>query len=244
MSLSEHHRLAARDALNDSEHQDMEGESWLISYLDTLTLLLTMFVVLLAFADFSPEPQPAAAPEPIHETAILPPEPRETIETSAPGSTHPPEEALPALGSLLLQGLDDSVQVVVEKDRINLAISDRILFDTGEAALTTPGLAVLDPLVAILKAEPYHLTVAGHTDNLPIATERFPSNWELSAARAASVVRYLQRRGIPAARLRAIGYADTRPVHENEAPAGRAANRRVEIVIHLGNAEQTVNTNP
>ncbi len=214
----------AIQGLDDPEAQDTEGESWLISYLDTLTLLLTMFVVLLTFADFTDE-ETSEAVKVVPKPEVVP---RPPIESKQ----EPVEEAVTPLGGVLLDGLDDSVQVQVEKDRVNLVISDRILFDVAEAELRPQGLATLDPLIPILKNEPHRITVEGHTDNLPITTAQFPSNWELASARAASVVRYLQRQGIASDRLRAVGYADTRPVAENDNPAGRSANRRVEIVIH------------
>jgi chemotaxis protein MotB len=75
--------------------------------------------------------------------------------------------------------------------------------------------------------------VEGHTDPVPISTLQFPSNWELSAQRATTVLRYLVRAGVPAERLRAVGYADTRPVADNSTPEGRAKNRRVALVVHL-----------
>ncbi|MDZ7804770.1 OmpA/MotB family protein [Thiohalophilus sp.] len=214
----------AIQSLDDPEAQDTEGESWLISYLDTLTLLLTMFVVLLTFADFTDEETPEAV-KVVPKPEVVP---RPPIESKR----EPVEEAVTPLGGVLLDGLDDSVQVQVEKDRVNLVISDRILFDVAEAELRPQGLATLDPLIPILKNEPHRITVEGHTDNLPITTDQFPSNWELASARAASVVRYLQRQGIASDRLRAVGYADTRPVAKNDNPEGRSANRRVEIVIH------------
>lgn len=231
------HASPAMHALDDSSAEygeDADGESWLISYLDMLTLLLTMFVVLLAFADHSPpEPPPEPLPK-VQKTQI----PAESVTVNemdvaiAAETTEAKQELMDPLGDQLLQALDSSVQMVQEKDRINLAINERILFTSGEAELRDSGLMVLKPLIAILKDTPHSMSISGHTDNVPIATELFPSNWELSSARAASVVRYLQTQGIAAQRLRAIGYADTRPVSDNIDAEGRAANRRVEIVIH------------
>ncbi len=239
------HASPALHALDDSSAEygeDAEGESWLISYLDTLTLLLTMFVVLLAFADHSPpEPPPEPLPKSqqtqaqaqIQAESVAVNEMEVAIaEESAEESTETQQEQMDPLGDQLLQALDSSVQMVQEKDRINLAINERILFTSGEAELRDSGLTVLKPLIAILKDTPHSMSISGHTDNIPIVTELFPSNWELSSARAASVVRYLQLQGIAAQRLRAIGYAETRPVSDNIDAQGRAANRRVEIMIH------------
>ena len=90
---------------------------------------------------------------------------------------------------------------------------------------------MLDKLVPLLARGGHTITVEGHTDNVPISTPQFPSNWELSAARASTVVRHLIARGIPADRLSAVGYADTRPLAANDTEAGRAKNRRVSIII-------------
>jgi len=104
---------------------------------------------------------------------------------------------------------------------------------------------MLNEIGAILLAFPYNITVEGHTDDQPIHTERFPSNWELSTARAISVMRYLsERRGVPAARMGVAGYADIHPVVPNDSPEHRAANRRVEFVFHKGEIASQVIDDP
>ena len=121
--------------------------------------------------------------------------------------------------------------MIVNDGSISFRISSEILFGSGQAELENTGLDVIDRLVPTLAASPHRIIVEGHTDNLPIQTERFPSNWELSASRASSVVRYLQLAGIEATRLSATGYADTRPIADNGSEHGRASNRRVELVM-------------
>ena len=89
-------------------------------------------------------------------------------------------------------------------------------------------------LAAILNKNEYQVSVEGHSDTVPIQTRQFASNWELSSSRAASsVLRELVRDGVSAGRLRAVGYAETRPIESNETPAGRAANRRVELIMDI-----------
>jgi chemotaxis protein MotB len=129
--------------------------------------------------------------------------------------------------------LRDRVEVSVHGGGVNLEISDRILFTPANAALTPSGMAVLEGLADTLKAQPYLLSIEGHTDNSPIKTARFPSNWELSTARAAIVARHLVKQGIPAERIRAIGYADTRPRADNQTPEGRSRNRRVSLLLQV-----------
>jgi len=116
-------------------------------------------------------------------------------------------------------------------DSVNLEISDSILFTPASAALTASGALLLDELAATLKAHPYNLSVEGHTDNVPIQTARYPSNWELSSSRATEVTRRLIDRGIAAERVRAVGYADTHPRADNATAEGKARNRRVSLVL-------------
>lgn len=127
--------------------------------------------------------------------------------------------------------LGDDIEVIVNDGSISFRISSEILFGSGRAELEDAGLDVIDRLVPTLAAGGHRIIVEGHTDNLPIQTERFPSNWELSASRASSVVRYLQLAGIESTRLSATGYADTRPLADNGDEQGRASNRRVELIM-------------
>ncbi len=111
-------------------------------------------------------------------------------------------------------------------------VSEGVLFDAGSAELRPEGRAVLDGLAGNLGSIPNKLAIEGHTDNRPISTARFPSNWDLSGARASSVLRYLTDvHHLPASRLSASGYGDTVPVASNDDDAGRAKNRRVDIAI-------------
>ena len=125
------------------------------------------------------------------------------------------------------------VDVVATATEINLVIKDDVLFAEGSAELTSLGRSVLDGIAQILKQNNYPVSVEGHTDNVPIHTAQFPSNWELSSYRATNVARYFIRSGVANERLRAIGYADTHPVAANDSEAGRVRNRRVSLVIQV-----------
>lgn len=142
-----------------------------------------------------------------------------------------PAPSVPSLDALGLTELGDGVDVIVNEQSISLRISNEILFSSGQADLTAPGLAVLDRVAAALARNPYRISVEGHTDPIPIQTPRYPSNWELSTTRATSVLRQLEARGITASRLRATGYADTMPLTTNDTAEGRAINRRVEVIL-------------
>ena len=120
-----------------------------------------------------------------------------------------------------------------ERGLVVTLITDRVLFDPGSDVLTAAGAVTVEAIGAAVAVLPNRLSIEGHTDSVPISTPRFPSNWELSTARATSVLRALaQRHGLPSARLSAAGYADQRPIASNDTAAGRASNRRVEIVVH------------
>jgi chemotaxis protein MotB len=121
-------------------------------------------------------------------------------------------------------------------ERLTLTIVDRVLFPSGQAELTPDGRQVMARVgQALARAGDRGIRVEGHTDDVPIGSElreRFPSNWELSAARATEVVRFLvERAGIPAGRLRAVGRADTEPAASNASEEGRRQNRRIEIIL-------------
>lgn len=130
-------------------------------------------------------------------------------------------------------GLSGSVQFQQDERGLTITIvTDKVLFNAGSAALQSEGLAVLQSLASVLQGLPNQIMIEGHTDNRPINTAQYPSNWELSTARATSVLRYLvDSQGLPAYRVSAAGYADQRPIATNETDEGRAKNRRVEILI-------------
>lgn len=135
-----------------------------------------------------------------------------------------------------LQTLVDADLVAVRRHQFWLEVEVRsdILFPSGVATLSDEAYPALDALAATLLKYPNPLRVEGHTDDRPINTRYYPSNWELSAARAASVVHRFQRAGIAASRLSVIGFGEFRPAAPNDTPAGRNANRRVVVVILSG----------
>lgn len=127
--------------------------------------------------------------------------------------------------------VSDIVSVERERDRVAVEINSELLFDIGSSRLLPEAERILQKIGDVLKSRPYYIEVEGFTDNLPINTPVFPSNWELSAARAASVVHLFTRQGVPPRRMVAIGYGEHRPRADNRTRAGRRANRRVVLVI-------------
>ena len=119
--------------------------------------------------------------------------------------------------------------------RLTVNLVDSILFDVGKAEISPGGKEILSKVVSILKeVKGKSIRIEGHTDNLRIAgalARQFPSNWELSAARAINVTRFLQDKGISGSRLSAVAYGKWRPIADNSTPKGRAQNRRIEIIL-------------
>ena len=130
-------------------------------------------------------------------------------------------------------GFGDKVQTLVQRRGLVVRVlTDNLLFDSGSATLQPEADSLLDQVAQLLNLDKSHpITVEGHTDNQPISSAQFPSNWELSTARATTVVRFMISRGVSAYRLGAVGYADLHPIESNATAAGRAQNRRVEIVL-------------
>jgi chemotaxis protein MotB len=245
---------------------DHEGDNWLLTYLDMLTLLLAMLVVLLAISQLHFRHKPGDPPPALvgsvdrgglpmydgvysrpDDVPAIPaawadlPDPDKTPVAAAgpaapsdkPATTPPPPLAQPSIADLGLGDLGKSVEVVINKQSVSFRISNELLFPSGQATLSPDGLAVLKKLAVVVNRSKYPLSVEGHSDNAPIRTAPFPSNWELSTSRATSVLRELVHDGVDSGRLRAVGYADTRPLKPNDTPQGRAANRRVELILQI-----------
>lgn len=124
------------------------------------------------------------------------------------------------------------LRVRIVRNRMVVELPEGILFDSGRANLKDDGETTLTEVAGVLKEiENRQFQIAGHTDNVPIRSRRFRSNWELSSQRAVNVARFLITQEVPANRISAAGYADTQPVASNESDEGRAQNRRIEIVL-------------
>src|SRR5947209_7066416 len=130
-------------------------------------------------------------------------------------------------------GLAGRVQTQISRRGLVVRVlTDKLLFDSGQADLKPGAQPLLNEIASLLNVDQQHpIDVEGHTDSVPIATSQYPSNWELSTARATTVVRYLIHEGVGRQRIAASGYADLHPISSNHTDAGRARNRRVEIVL-------------
>ncbi len=128
--------------------------------------------------------------------------------------------------------LKDKIHVMLSHRGLVIKLSNAAVFSLGKADILAKGSPMLDKIGVIIAPLPHVVRIEGHTDNIPIHTEKFPSNWELSTSRAVSVLRYfMDAHHIPAKRLVAVGYGEFHPRGLNDTPANRAANRRVEIIV-------------
>lgn len=229
------------------KHEEHENhERWLVSYADFITLLFAFFVVMYSIssvnvgkyrtvsesikAALNPIVSPPSSPTPLSLSTSK----QAVTAPDAPGSK---DVAIRKLRNLV-KGIKASPQFSLVRitERVNgdivITIPDQLLFNSGDAAIRSEALPFLEGLSAAIVELNRHTRVEGHTDNVPIRTALFPSNWELSAARAVMVVRVLSELyGVTADHLSAVGHADTRPVVGNTDAEQRAKNRRVEVVI-------------
>lgn len=214
--------------------------SWMTTFNDLMTLLMVFFVLLFAMGNLDPEKFKTFQNQLQSGLGVMHAGrnagegiPGETQGAVAPSQT--PAEASPdATASEDFQELSRTQGLEAEytPKGIRITLSDALLFDSGNASLTEQGLRLLDKIGAVIKPMQRQIRVEGHTDDRPIATSRYPSNWELSAARAIGVVDYfINQVGIPAPLLSAAGYGSFRPRAANDNETHRAVNRRVEIIL-------------
>ncbi len=234
--------------------EDEEGNSaWIVTFADMMTLILVFFILLYTLADFEDE----AYKQLIESVQVIDgngnqisvidfaksegrnPEPLKAIEDMLGLSSGnvPVENLKPALvadleSMISSTDLADGVELAFDGDQINLQIDGRYLFESGEVELKDRARFIFANLAQMFRDyADYSIAIRGHTDDLNIQTIRFPSNWELSAVRATTVLRFFIQQGIDPERMTATGYADYLPLVENNSPANRTRNRRVEFVL-------------
>lgn len=240
-------------ALESSAVTKEEEETWFATYLDMMTLLLVLLVVMLAFADkgdfvsgferlantTSSEGAAASVKQVVEggsgseQLAAIQSSMTLQEELAVLGIEAQIEEAQEqSLSDLGFDQLGDDIDVIISAGVVSFRIKSEILFTSGQADLGLAGADVLKKLVKVLRGNDFQVAVEGHTDSVPIRG-RYPSNWELSGSRAGSVVRYLEANGISSDRLRAVGFADIQPLAPNATAEGRAQNRRVELKMEM-----------
>jgi chemotaxis protein MotB len=238
----------ARKRYDETEGSGEHHERWLISYADFITLLFAFFVVMYAisivnegkyavlsealgdaFGGRTPAPQAHTSVEPVLPLSHI--VNRKRVEAARRERERMEILARDLTATLLPLVKSGQVRVTRNARGISIELNASVLFEQGEAVLQRDARDVLASVAGLLKNDPHRIEVEGHTDNLPITNERFASNWELSAVRAASVVRLFIEAGVQDTRLSAIGHGATRPVAPNDLPANQARNRRVAVMI-------------
>jgi len=206
-----------------------EAEDWLVTYADAITLLMAFFVMMLTFAEFDiPAFEEAAA-------AI-----KANVNDGDQGLTPTQELKLEVEDVIYEMEADQAVTVETDSKGLVISLAGGSFFKNGTADLTDVAIPFLEKIVLSIsspKYRMYNIPVEGHTDDDPISTKRFPSNWELSSQRASTVVRYMASQGMDTLRMTAVGYADTRPKVPNRDLEGKRirenqeTNRRVSIRV-------------
>lgn len=217
------HKFKSHNAMDSRDEKD-----WLMSYADVVTLLLTFFILMITVSSVD-----AVKVENLKKGLA------ESVSKKA--FTH---NDFSQVRNALLEVLDDldtsdTVDVILTPTGVSLEFSNVTLYDSGSADFKANAIPMLDAVTHVLESyadRKFLVEVSGHTDDVLIRTEKFPSNWELSAARATNIVRYFIQRGIPSYSLKASGYADSRPKNMAHHVSGfsseqRAENRRVVIEI-------------
>ena len=220
-----------------AEIESPKAPGWMVTYGDIMTLLLTFFVLLMSYSTIREEAFRRALSSFQEALGILPSERSliqfENVPAVRMAPPISPQEIIKRLhNAVYAAGLKGRVGVREEKEGVRITIESPILYDSGKSDLRPEALPVLDELTKILMESPNTVVVEGHTDNVPINTVPFPSNWELSTARAISVARYLFQQGnLKPERFTVAGYGEYHPIASNDTSEGRQENRRVEILL-------------
>ncbi|MED3624034.1 OmpA family protein [Neobacillus thermocopriae] len=229
----------------DDEHEEHINESWLIPYADILTLLLALFIVLFASSIIDAEKfrsimesfKSELTGTKINTTnlTVEPPSDKKQVDEESEEARKEQAELDELLSKLEKFVTDNHLQAVItlqdSKRGVEIALKEVILFDQGKADLKESSYPTLDVLVNLAKTVSNPISIEGHTDNVPIKNSKYPSNWELSSARAVSVLHYFASKGIAQDRMQFVGYGEFKPLYPNDTEEHKQSNRRVNIVI-------------
>lgn len=248
----------------EEEHEN--HERWLVSYADFITLLFAFFVVMYAVSSVNegkykvlsnsltnafknttgqsggqPMTVLQGAP-PVLARPIMKPD-KAADQRKTEEKKNEKRQQMKSVASNIMEALQPlvaqgKVRLLETSRGVTIEINDSILFPAGQSKLQPASSSAMGAIAQVLADTDFPITIEGHTDNVPIATPQFPSNWELSAMRATTVLRLFNDAGVGAERLTAIGYGETRPLETNTSVEGRARNRRVSILIDSNRPEE------
>lgn len=243
--------MSKRNKRKRRQHEEENGEAWLLPYSDLMTLLLAVFIVLFAssqidkekaqqmseaFTDSMMTKTYAEAKISSQETTQPPRTPGEKSEPNAPGAKSELEQMealkLKLDAKLESENLTSSVKTGIDSRGLVVSLNNAIFFDSGSAQIKKENEKTLLDIARIVNTTNNFIRIEGHTDNVPMKSEMYPSNWDLSAARAANVVQlFINKADVPPEKLVAVGYGEYRPVADNSTEEGRAKNRRIDIIV-------------
>ncbi len=221
------------------EPEELSAPFWMVTFSDMVTLMLCFFVLILSFSTIELEKFKGAVESLKGALGVFSGhESPQTQKNMRVEKVEVPDDATIYQKAMEMEKriqdlqLQDEVKVEVTGSGMLVRLGENVLFDAGTADLKPRAFPILSAISEAMRGEKQEVYVEGHTDNVPIHTRKFPSNWELSSARALSVVKYLVNvEGIPEKFLAAVGHGEHRPLVPNNSPQNRARNRRVEIFI-------------
>ncbi len=233
-----------RERPNKAKNESNDN-TWMTTYSDLVTLLLCLFVLLFSFSVIDAKKfemiimsfqgslgildSGKTIDEDYHISQAL----QSDLLFKDPRDTDSMEWLIEQLGDYIKEsGLEATIVLGVEERGLLIRFKDQVLFDSGKAFIREDAEIIVQSIGEILKQNERSIRVEGHTDNVPMNTPMYPSNWELSTARAVNVVKFfVENVGIPPVRLSAAGYGEYHPIIDNDTAENRQMNRRVDVVI-------------
>lgn len=218
----------------EEEHENVER--WMVSYADFVTLLFCFFTAMFAISNVDTDKLGKfvdsmrlafnVSGSRGNAFSVI-----EGVQVFVPADVDVETDVRDRLGILITES-KGSIDVKRDRRGVVISIADKMFFRSGDADLKDDAKEILDKVAKTLSQYPRNIRIEGHTDNVPINNRKYPSNWELSAARAINVAKYfLNSHNIQPGRISTIGYSEFKPVAPNDTPEGRAKNRRVDIVL-------------
>lgn len=223
-------------------HEEEGGEAWLLPYSDLMTLLLAVFIVLFAVSQVdqakAKDMSEAFTEEMMTQSYIISQlNEQETVQKESSAGSESEQQQMEELkaeldAKLQSENLSASVQTDIDKRGLVISFNNAIFFDPGSAEIKPEHEQTFLEIAKMISVMNNFIRIEGHTDNVPMNSAVYPSNWDLSTARAANVVRLLTTKtDISPEKLIAVGYGEYRPIEDNSTEEGRAKNRRIDIIV-------------
>lgn len=262
--------------LESDNTDDSESNRWILSYADFITLLFALFVVLYAMSTVNQQKyetvfRSISKAFKVNTPVITQMPPYEENNSTLNISTmiKPDSDLINTQFEMLKKNIhqsfdgllpDNLISIREDKDWVEIELKSSVLYDSGSAKLIKSSFSIIEKIASILNSIPNIIQVEGFTDDTPMQNQMYPSNWELSSARAAAIVRKLEEYGIQSERLSAVGYGKNYPIADNELDMGPSQNRRVKLLIlkytkrnrlestkftsHSSSTKQVISNNP